>query len=409
MPVKTMSQIVGVALELIGERRPSWKITAASFVLALINAGEGFGQMTITSFDENGLLSWTNNTTNVAYQIEWRSNLATGWSDSYDSLKNISATGHTMSSEVPTSFRVRQILNVPGMNYIPPGRFLMGDSLNAGQADQRPVHSVFVSGFHMDTHEVSNGEMIQVMQWAFDNGKIVAVHSSSINVEGNQQELLDLDGDSPEISFANGVFSVDPGKSNFPCFEVSWYGAQAYCNYLSEMQGLEQCIDFSDWNCDFTKNGYRLPTEAEWEKAARGNLVGQHFPWHSNGADFNDDIYDSKANYQDSIHPFATTTPVGYYDGTQASPIGPDMANGYGLYDMAGNVSEWCWDWKSDGWYTNQAASANDTTGPANGEFRVLRGGTWRDDQRELHCANRRQLRPTGSERMWGFRAARCP
>lgn len=111
---------------------------------------------------------------------------------------------------------------------------------------------------------------------------------------------------------------------------------------------------------------------------------------------------------QDSIHPFTTTTPVGYYDGTQASPIGPDMANGYGLYDMAGNVSEWCWDWKSNEWYTNQAASVNDTTGPANGEFRVLRGGDWSGHPLELHCANRRQSRPAGSS-MWGFRAARRP
>ena len=80
------------------------------------------------------------------------------------------------------------------------------------------------------------------------------------------------------ISWDGDRFQIGKGQENHPVVDVSWFGAAAYANFKSEMAGLEPCFSFYDWSCDFSKNGYRLPTEAEWEKAARGGLVGKRFP-----------------------------------------------------------------------------------------------------------------------------------
>src|ERR1019366_7323239 len=113
---------------------------------------------------------------------------------------------------------------------------------------------------------------------------------------------------------------------------------------------------FADWST----NGYRLPTEAEWEKAARGGLTGNYFPWPSDGGSYSNHIDGTKANYLFSGDPYGSgdladslsVTPVGYYDGGQVITnqvgqllVGQDMANGYGLYDMAGSLDEWGWGW----------------------------------------------------------------
>jgi formylglycine-generating enzyme required for sulfatase activity len=252
--------------------------------------------------------------------------------------------------------------------------------------------------------------MRQNFQWAFDNGRIGATTATVTNVEGDVQELLDLDASASQVSFSGGSFSVESGKENFPCIEVTWYGALAYCNYKSDMEGSERCIDFSDWSCDFEKPGYRLPTEAEWEKGSRGGLNGHHFPWPSSGGSWNSHYNGSKANINASGDAFENeavpSTLVGYYNGSQA-PVGVDMANGYGLYDMAGNVYDWCWDWFDENYYS--VSNLVDPTGPTNGVVRLNRGGSWKIlDAFGMRCAFRNtQTAPDGSKVDVGFRAAR--
>lgn len=174
--------------------------------------------------------------------------------------------------------------------------------------------------------------------------------------------------------------------------DVSWYGAAAYCNWRSQQEGYQQGYDLSTWEYDFSKNGYRLPTEAEWEYAARG---GEHNPYYR--YPWSNSIDGSKANYSSSGDPYETgsypwTTPGDYYP-----------ANGYGLYDMAGNVWDWCNDWYSDTYYSS--SPYNNPTGPVSGFERVLRGGCWFFPTGYCRVAYRSYpFYPGGSSSSGGFR-----
>jgi formylglycine-generating enzyme required for sulfatase activity len=189
--------------------------------------------------------------------------------------------------------------------------------------------------------------------------------------------------------------------SDDPMVEVSWYGSASYCNWRSGEEGYESCYDINDpcWPCDFSNHGYRLATEAEWEYAARG---GQHSPYYR--YPWGDSIDDSMANYSSSGDPYESggypyTSPVGYYDGGQ-TPTGIDMANGYGLYDVVGNVFEWCNDW-----YGSYSSSPEtNPTGPASGSNRILRGGSWAGTWLGCRVARRTNYGPDIRDYNLGFR-----
>ena len=184
---------------------------------------------------------------------------------------------------------------------------------------------------------------------------------------------------------------------------VNWYGAVAYANWRSARNGRDPSYDLLTWECDFEANGYRLPTEAEWEYAARG---GEHDPYYM--YPWGDTIDGSNANYWDSGDPYETsaysrTTLVGYYDGNQV-PAGVDMANGYGLYDMAGNVWEWCNDWYDEDYYST--SPYDNPCGPATGTHGVFRGGSWINSANLLRCAYRFWIYPDSWYIGSGFRLA---
>lgn len=275
-----------------------------------------------------------------------------------------------------------------GMKLIPAGEFIMGSSGSGG--DENPLHSVYISAFYMDEFEVTKKLWDKVKEYADANGY--------------------------------GFENTGMGQgAHHPVHTINWYDAIKWCNARSEMEGLTPVYHTSaaqtvvyrtgqtEINNDAVKweaNGYRLPTEAEWEKAARGGLAGEDYPWGNstpNGGD---------ANYSGSSDPFGPgpspdTSPVGFYDGGQV-PAGPDRANGYGLYDVAGNVWEWCWDVYQTDWYEQAGAEDADTRGPnISTGSRVRRGGSWGNCSGNLRCASRAFSNPVVGNFNHGFRSAR--
>ena len=279
--------------------------------------------------------------------------------------------------------------------------FEMGDSFNEGNTDERPVHTVDVSRFYMQSTEVTNAQMAEVMNWAFGQGLVTASTSTVRNVNGDVQELLNMDDSDIRLSWTGSQMVADSGFEDHPVVEVTWYGAVAYCQFRSQMDGLSPCYDFSDWSCDFTKNGYRLPTEAEWEKAARGGLSGKRFSW-------GDTISHDEANYwafNSSAYDLSSVGKHPTYSSTNTAPVGSFPGAG-GLHDMVGNVWEWCHDWYGSSYYGTSPAT--DPSGPASGSNRVLRGGSWYDFADDCRVADRRHLiSPGRSDYRSGFRPVR--
>jgi formylglycine-generating enzyme required for sulfatase activity len=297
----------------------------------------------------------------------------------------------------------------PGMVMIPAGTFEMGCHVGSCNPEELPVHPVSLDAFYMDVYEVTNAEYAAYLNTAYQQGRVMVSGASGNDVVhqvgGTGEPLCDINAG--RLTWNGSVFGVTAGKEDHPMLAVSWYGACAYANQRSREDGLTPCYDEATWSCDFGANGYRLPTEAEWEYAARG---GQHnpytmFPW-------GDTIDGSHANYFGSGDPYEewwqlliATTPVGYYDGGQI-PQGVDMANGYGLYDMAGNVAEWCWDWYDSTYYSWSPTS--NPTGPPTGAAwhtpRVNRGRNFGADPGELTSTLRGRSLPAGTGIGVGFR-----
>jgi len=294
-------------------------------------------------------------------------------------------------TNIPASSIVPVVPPTPpaGMVLIPAGAFTMGNSVAADTAitDAAPV-STTVSAFYMDVTEVTLSQWQSVYFWATSNG----------------------------YTFAAGA-----GKgANHPVQTVSWYDCVKWCNARSEQAGLTpvyytddaQTTIYKTGNVNVTNaqvkwnaNGYRLPTEAEWEKAARGGLSGQRFPWGNT-------ITQNLANYYGNTGSYAYDqgpngyNAIGSVGGTSpaTSPVGSFAANGYGLHDMAGNVYEWCWDR-----YGTPYAGGTDPHGATTGSFRVLRGGNWNNFADNARCAHRTGLYPDDANYYFGFRAVLAP
>jgi sulfatase modifying factor 1 len=232
-----------------------------------------------------------------------------------------------------------------GFGLVEAGSFWMGS--NDGEADEKPVHTVTISrSFYMSQYEVT------------------------------QKQWREMMGTSPSC------FKGD----DLPVENVRWYDAVEYCNRLSRKEGLTPCYSGSGdkIRCDFYAKGYRLPTETEWEYAARGgNMSRSHTFSGSNSAG-----------------------EVGWYgdnSGGNSEPVGQKRPNELGLYDMSGNVWEWCWDWY--GGYSSSFQT--DPRGPSSGSFRVYRGGSWGSYVLYLRAAYRNRGIPSSGHGSIGVRPVR--
>jgi formylglycine-generating enzyme required for sulfatase activity len=303
---------------------------------------------TITAIRADGTLVWSNALAGTNYTIQTAAALpgGTNWVD-YVQLP--------VTNSVNTNLIFA--LNPPSdMALIPAGSFTMGDTFGeaaaAGWLDEVPLHTVYVSAFYMDKYDVTKALWDSVYSWAI-------THGYSFDHAGS-------------------------GKaSTHPVQTVSWYDCVKWCNARSEQAGKVPAYYTTSAQTTIYRtgqvnmgnswvkwgSGYRLPTEAEWEKAARGGASGQRFPWGNT-------ITESHANY--SASPSSYVYDVNSYSGyntNYTSPVGSFAPNGYGLYDMAGNVSQWCWDWYG----SYGSASQTDPRGPASGSLRMQRGGNCYD------------------------------
>ena len=302
------------------------------------------------------------------------------------------------------------------MALIPAGSFQMGSTnLVDVQDDELPVHAVHVSTFRIDRHLVTNDKMVEVLNWAYGQGKLTVIGSEEVrNAEGDGHLLVDLDDSATRITWNGAEFGLVATKAtNYPCINVSWYGAAAYCNYRTLMEGggRTPCYDFSDWSCDWDATGYRLPTEAEWEKAARGGCeraalpVGGHdqpqqrqlsLPTRARVL-----LRHQRPRQPPDLHPDYAAGGSPY-----TSPVDAFAPNGYGLFDLAGNVLQWCGDWYTNSYYASSPGV--DPRGPASGEERVLRGGSFFSQADVSRTSARLSDPPIKAYFNIGFRAVRA-
>lgn len=277
------------------------------------------------------------------------------------------------------------------------GSFSMGDHAGLGGVEELPLHTVRINDLWMDKFEVNNESYAQYLNQAQANGEI-EVANDVVSLLGTGYGLCDLASALSEskITWNGTTFSVTPGFETHPMAEVSWYGACTYANWRSLLIGRTPCYNVITWECNFAADGCRLPTEAEREYAMRGDTpTYTTYPW---GNTFDG----SNANYHNSGDPWDnSTTPVGYYDGNQI-PAGGDMANGFGLYDTAGNIYEWCQDWYDAAYYS--VSPAVNPIGPSTGSFRVMRGGSWNSGSYYIRSACRSYGAPMTRNAGIGFR-----
>ena len=222
---------------------------------------------------------------------------------------------------------------------IPVGSFMMGDPSAEGRPDERPLHRVMLSAFRMAVLPVTNAE-----------------YAGFLAATGH---------DAPRF-WDDAAFN-DPRQ---PVVGVSWFDATAYCAWLSGP------------SAEGRGPVYRLPTEAEWEKAARGGVDGARYPWGEESFDGSGGRFKQDATWQ----------------------VGAAPPNGYGLIDIGFNIHEWCSDWYDPGYYA--ASPEHDPQGPPAGERRASRGGAWRHAVKVSRCSARSSIPPEYRYNDYGFRVA---
>lgn len=297
--------------------------------------------------------------------------------------------------------------------------FMMGDQWGIGDPDEKPVHQVRLSPFYMSRYEITNYQYVCFLNSSLAKGSIYIedIENNSVKVYSSTSPhiLYFLAGNYASLNMINYideifqivVFNVPQGRgtgnnnsfdfSLHPVIEVSWYGAAAYCNWLSEKEGYELCYDVN-WVCDISKNGYRLPTEAEWEQSSAICCKPRcaSFPYPCSL------IFDPNGINCEDLNP------ANMFKEPHTIPVQDCISNFLGICGMNGNVREWCNDVFSETYY-GESPILN-PTGP-NSDYlsdRVIRGGAWNlGDENYCRNTNRSWGNPSYYANNVGFRVVR--
>ena len=236
------------------------------------------------------------------------------------------------------------------------GTFDMGDTFNEGESDEKPLHKVSLNSFYISKHEVTNSEY----------AKFLNEYGSEIVKSGEFKGQTMIDEHEWGMKKVGNTWQPVPGYENNPVPDVSWYGAYEYCRY----------------------HGWRLPTEAEWEYAARSGGKKERY---------------AGTNLDNILSDYAWFSAN---SGSMTHPVGTREPNSLGLFDMSGNMWEWCQDWYASNYYSS-SPNVN-PQGPSSGTERVLRGGSWNSDiGLYFRSAYRLKWLPTSRFNFYGFRCAR--
>ena len=276
------------------------------------------------------------------------------------------------------------------MVFVPGGTFRMGNvrAANEGSDSERPVHQVTLSPYWIGKYEVTWPLWVRVRDWAKANG--YEFENEGQEGYGNQTANTTPQANSVDEDAVADAAASKPAFSEQPVVMINWYDMAKWCNAYSQMQGLTPCYytgsafrtvyktgrkDLTTRLVNWTANGYRLPTEAEWEFAAKGGAAGAVNPFKYAGGDNPDEVawYDKSSGYATHL-------------------VGTKLPNQLGIHDMSGNVWERCFDW-----YAAYSAQAQlDPKGPDAGQSRVLRGGSCVDGPGNLRSSHRDGCDPGG-------------
>ena len=285
-------------------------------------------------------------------------------------LVGLTVLGLTLSLSADRDAKAHE-MGSAAMVLVPGGSFRMGNvrEANEGSDSERPVHQVTLSSYWIGKYEVTYPLWVRVRDWAKANG--YEFENEGQEGDGNQTANTTPQANSVDEDAVADAAASKPTFSEQPVVNINWYDMAKWCNAYSQMQGLTPCYytgsafrtvyktgrkDLTTRLVNWTANGYRLPTEAEWEFAAKGGAAGAVNPFKYAGGDNPDEVawYDKSSGYATHL-------------------VGTKRPNQLGIYDMSGNVWEWCFDW-----YAAYSAQAQvDPKGPDVGQYRVLRGGSY--------------------------------
>lgn len=331
----------------------------------------------------------------------------------------------------------------PAMIPVSAGVFIMGgtgggDDEQHGFPNEVPTHSVSLSSYLLGKYEVTTRQYCDVLNWAKAQGYLYSdVEGSPWAGEGDiyaggagfRYPIVDFSSTQCYLQYIRGLFvpttrtglpdETEYSMAEHPMVEVSWYGAVAFCNWLSQMLGQAPCyyLGADEWPLTVappSPGGYRLPTEAEWERAAAWDTsIPKHWIYGfmgdtNTGSDRCNDRNDgSFIDNPLGLTAYPLTSPVGWFDGVNISPNGNiptvNSPSPVGAYDMSGNVNEWCQDWYTP--YT--AAPQTNPLGDSTGTQRSVRSGTWQSNYWGCRTAYRMFAGPSGMAGYQGFRLSR--